>query len=203
MNKQELNRRLEEHKCWIASDGTEGERLNLDGESLSGLSLRGACLERSSLRNADFYQADLSNASLWGANLHNCDLCQAILTGASLQHASLRNMKLQRTDLSMTDMRGADLFRTDLRRAYLQNAHLPEMTWVIFGEQYDLQITNGILLRVGCQEHLIEDWRRFSNTDLRAMDGDKAIQFYPRLLDILDSHLGIDIRPEWVGFIPA
>ncbi|WP_238939073.1 DUF551 domain-containing protein [Mixta mediterraneensis] len=67
------------------------------------------------------------------------------------------------------------------------------------GMDYPITITNGDYLRAGCQNHTIEDWRKFTKKEIAEMDGRKALKFYPRLLDVIDFHLGKGERPEWLG----
>ena len=43
---------LRQHKAWLASDGAQGVRLNLQGADLRGADLRGATLRRADLRGA-------------------------------------------------------------------------------------------------------------------------------------------------------
>lgn len=201
MNTETLNQHLKAHRQWLESGGNEGERLILQGVNLSDLTLRGVRLESASIRGCDLYETDLANANLRGAILHQCDLRKANLRGARLNCASLRGVSLSFTDLSQSDLRGADLFGTDLRGACLMSAQLPERTWLISGELYDIQITNGELLRVGCEEHLIRDWRMLSREEVVSMDGNRALKFYPRLLDLLDCYLGKGLRPEWLNSV--
>lgn len=92
----------------------------------------------------------------------------------------------------------ANLWGADLWKANLWGANLPEHTFAIVGEIYPITITNGELLRAGCQHHQIEKWRQFSREEIAEMDGRKALKFYPRLLDILDFYLGKGERPDWV-----
>ncbi|MHA3382940.1 pentapeptide repeat-containing protein [Yersinia pseudotuberculosis] len=133
---------------------------------------------------ADLYGADLCDANLYGA-----DLCDANLCGADLRGADLRG----------ADLRGADLRGADLGDANLCDANLPDRTYVIMGEKYYLQISNGENVRAGCQNHTAEEWRKFSKRDIADMDGKAALKFYPRLLDIIDFYLGKDERPEWLN----
>ncbi|WP_337022496.1 MULTISPECIES: pentapeptide repeat-containing protein [unclassified Pantoea] len=198
MHTENLNLHLEAHRRWLTSKGAEGERLILQGVNLSQVNLRGAQLERASITGSDFFNTDLSHANLRGASLHRCDFRKTILRGAQLSGASLRGALFSLTDLSYTDMRGADLFSTDLRGACLRSARLPEGTWLISGEIYDIQITNGSLLRVGCEEHPVWDWRSLNREEVLSMDGERALKFYPRLLTLLDCHLGQGERPEWL-----
>ncbi|MHA3345249.1 pentapeptide repeat-containing protein, partial [Yersinia pseudotuberculosis] len=106
---------------------------------------------------------------------------------------------LRGADLRGADLRGADLRGADLGDANLCDANLPDRTYVIMGEKYYLQISNGENVRAGCQNHTAEEWRKFSKRDIADMDGKAALKFYPRLLDIIDFYLGKDERPEWLN----
>ena len=125
-----------------------------------------------------------SRADLLGANLRGADLL-----GANLRDANLRGANL--SDANLSD--------ANLRDANLSDAGLPDRTYVIMGEKYYLQISNGENVRAGCQSHTVEEWRKFSKRDIADMDGKKALGFYPRLLDIIDFYLGEGERPEWIN----
>ncbi|HHK5645552.1 TPA: pentapeptide repeat-containing protein, partial [Serratia marcescens] len=101
-----------------------------------------------------------SRADLRGADLRDADLCGANLRGANLYGANLRG----------ADLRGANLY----------GANLPGHTFVIMGELYYLQISNGEYVRAGCQNHTVEQWRKFTKREIAEMDGKKALKFYPR-----------------------
>ncbi|HHR6503185.1 TPA: pentapeptide repeat-containing protein, partial [Providencia alcalifaciens] len=107
-------------------------------------------------------------------------------------------------NLSGANLSGANLIGADLSGAYLigadlRDANLPDHTYVIMGEKYPITITNGEYLRAGCQNHTIEDWRKFTKREIAEMDGKTALKFYPRLLDIADFYLGKGERPEWLN----
>ncbi|EOI6457447.1 pentapeptide repeat-containing protein, partial [Yersinia enterocolitica] len=97
------------------------------------------------------------------------------------------------------NLRGASLCYANLRYANLRGASLPDRTYVIMGEKYYLQISNGENVRAGCQNYTAEEWRKFSKRDIANMDGKTALKFYPRLLDIIDFYLGKGERPEWLN----
>ncbi|EFQ2115498.1 pentapeptide repeat-containing protein [Salmonella enterica] len=168
MNAAELSKVLEQHKVWITSLDQEGSRANLCDADLCGADLRDANLCGADLRDADLRDADLRGADLCGADLRDANLCDA------------------------------DLRDADLRGANLCGANLPDLTFVILGEKYFISITNGEYVRAGCQNHTVEEWRKYSKQEIAEMDGHKALKFYPRLLDIIDFYLGKGSRPEWL-----
>ncbi|AQU50790.1 pentapeptide repeat-containing protein [Salmonella enterica] len=173
MNSADLSKILEEHKVWITSMRESGSRANLCGADLRGANLCGA---------------DLRGANLCGTNLRGADLRGADLCGADLRGANLRGANLC----------GADLRGADLRGANLCGADLPDLTFVILGEKYFISITNGEYVRAGCQNHTVEEWRKYSKQEIAEMDGRKALKFYPRLLDIIDFYIGKGERPDWL-----
>jgi hypothetical protein len=184
MNATELQKVLEEHKLWITSMRESGSRADL-------------C-------DADLCDANLCGADLRGANLCDANLCGADLRDADLRGADLRGANLRGADLRGANLRDADLYGADLRDANLRGANLcgadlPDHTFVIMGEAYYLQITNGEYVKAGCQNHTAEQWRKFSKRDIAEMDGRKALKFYPRLLDVIDFYIGKGVRPDWIG----
>ncbi|EBZ4057563.1 pentapeptide repeat-containing protein [Salmonella enterica subsp. enterica serovar Newport] len=178
MNSADLSKILEEHKVWITSMRESGSRADLRGANLYG---------------ANLYGANLCDADLYGANLCGADLCGADLRGANLYGADLRGANLYGANL-----RGANLCDADLCGANLRGADLPDLTFVILGEKYFISITNGEYVRAGCQNHTVEEWRKYSKQEIAEMDGRKALKFYPRLLDIIDFYIGKGERPDWL-----
>ncbi|HDM9013926.1 TPA: pentapeptide repeat-containing protein [Yersinia enterocolitica] len=194
MNLTDLNKILGEHKIWVESYRENGSRADLRGANLCDADLRGA-----NLRDADLRGANLRDADLRGADLCDADLCDANLRGANLRDANLCGANLRDANLCGANLRGADLCGANLRGADLRGADLPDRTYVIMGEKYYLQISNGENVRAGCQNHTAEEWRKFSKRDIANMDGKTALKFYPRLLDIIDFYLGKGERPEWLN----
>ncbi len=139
-------------------------------------------------------RADLRVANLSGANLR-----VANLSGANLSGANLRVANLSGANLSVANLRVANLSGANLSVANLSGANLPDHTYVIMGMDYPVTITNGEYLSAGCQNHAIEDWRKFTKKEIAEMDGRKALKFYPRLLDVIDFYLGKGERPEWLS----
>ncbi|MGT1141347.1 pentapeptide repeat-containing protein [Salmonella enterica] len=208
MNSADLSKILEEHKVWITSMHESGSRAdlrdadlrdaNLRDADLRDANLRDANLRDANLRDADLRDAGLRGANLRDANLRDADLRDAGLRGADLRDADLRGADLRDADLRGANLRGADLRDADLRGADLRDADLPDLTFVILGEKYFISITNGEYVRAGCQNHTVEEWRKYSKQEIAEMDGRKALKFYPRLLDIIDFYIGKGERPDWL-----
>ncbi|ENR9258074.1 pentapeptide repeat-containing protein [Salmonella enterica] len=198
MNSADLSKILEEHKVWITSMRESGSRANLYGADLYGANLRGADLRDADLCGADLYGANLRGANLYGANLYGANLYGANLYGANLRGANLYGANLRGANLYGADLYGANLRDADLCGADLRDADLPDLTFVILGEKYFISITNGEYVRAGCQNHTVEEWRKYSKQEIAEMDGRKALKFYPRLLDIIDFYIGKGERPDWL-----
>ncbi|EGK7034171.1 pentapeptide repeat-containing protein [Salmonella enterica subsp. enterica serovar Altona] len=173
MNSADLSKILEEHKVWITSMRESGSR-------------------------ADLCDANLRGANLYGANLYGANLYGADLRGANLRGANLRGANLRGANLCDANLRGANLYGANLYGADLRGANLPDLTFVILGEKYFISITNGEYVRAGCQNHTVEEWRKYSKQEIAEMDGRKALKFYPRLLDIIDFYIGKGERPDWL-----
>ncbi|EHE5654569.1 pentapeptide repeat-containing protein [Salmonella enterica] len=203
MNSADLSKILEEHKVWITSMRESGSRADLCDANLRGANLYGANLYGANLYGADLRGANLRGANLRGANLRGANLCDANLRGANLYGANLYGADLRGANLYGADLRGANLYGADLRGANLygadlRGANLPDLTFVILGEKYFISITNGEYVRAGCQNHTVEEWRKYSKQEIAEMDGRKALKFYPRLLDIIDFYIGKGERPDWL-----
>ncbi|EJW7810598.1 pentapeptide repeat-containing protein [Salmonella enterica] len=140
----------------------------------------------------------MRGSDLRGANLCDANLCDANLCDANLCDTNLRDTNLRGANLCGSDLRGANLCGSDLRGANLCDANLPDLTFVILGEKYFISITNGEYVRAGCQNHTVEEWRKYSKQEITEMDGRKALKFYPRLLSIIDFYLGAGEWPDWV-----
>ncbi|EJZ5809973.1 pentapeptide repeat-containing protein [Salmonella enterica] len=203
MNSADLSNILEEHKVWITSMRESGSSADLRGANLfdanlCGANLFGADLRGANLFDANLFDADLRGADLRGANLFDADLRGADLRGANLFDADLCGADLRGANLFDADLCGADLRGANLFDADLCGADLPDLTFVILGEKYFISITNGEYVRAGCQNHTVEEWRKYSKQEIAEMDGRKALKFYPRLLDIIDFYIGKGERPDWL-----
>ena len=105
-------------------------------------------------------RADLASANLSGANLYVADLSGANLAGANLHGA----------DLASADLAGANLYGITGLNDWIKCIQIEE--WPITYTDEEMQI--------GCQRHPIALWETFSDAEIRAMDGRKAVAFWSK-----------------------
>jgi DNA-binding NarL/FixJ family response regulator len=115
---------VELHRQWIASNGAQGAKANLEGIALSGVSLSGQNLAKANMRGTDLSNADLSNCVLVDADMRNAILSQSLLNQAQMAGAKIRHADLQFAQLMETGLQGSDLAGADLRGAVLAGADL-------------------------------------------------------------------------------
>ena len=98
MEKEKLDKILENHKLWLNGEG--GECANLRGADLRYANLYNIDLRCANLNSADLNSADLRCANLRGASLSGANLNSASLSGASLYNASLYSSNLNNANLN-------------------------------------------------------------------------------------------------------
>ena len=164
------------------------------GANLWGANLRGANLEGANLRGANLEGANLEDANLEGANLEDANLEGANLRGANLEGANLRGANLRGANLWGANLEGANLEDANLRGANLEGANLEDAKnspLVINGLKWTVYISGTGMMRIGCQNHSVEDWKSFTDERISQMDGD-ALEFWNKhktmLLDICDTY---------------
>ena len=83
-----------------------------------------------------------------------------------------------RADLRGANLRGADLSGANLRGANL-NGVCGLNDWIknIQIEDWPISYTSETM-QIGCQRHPLDAWRNFSDAEIRAMDGKKALTFW-------------------------
>ena len=151
-------------------------------------------IARHALETAIAEGANLQDANLWGANLQDANLQDANLQdanlrGADLQGANLWGANLRGADLRGANLRGADLWGANLRGADLQDAKNPPM--IITGLLWSIYINGVGMMRIGCQNHSIEDWKNFTDEKISAMDSNALTfwnQYKSMLLSACDTH---------------
>ena len=105
-----------------------------------------------------------------------------------------------RADLSSADLSSANLRSADLRFADLSSA-AGELTHIksIFVETYPIVYTSEHL-QIGCEKHLISEWREFDDKRILKMDGDKALNFWSNFKYFI--FMSIELSPALAtGFV--
>ena len=80
---------------------------------------------------------------------------------------------------------GADLRGADLSGAYLRGADLNGVSglndWIkcIQVEDWPISYTSEVM-QIGCQRHTFDAWKNFSDAQIRAMDGRRALTFWAK-----------------------
>lgn len=102
MNKQELNKILEQHAIWLETEGKEGKRAVLKGADFYGQTFKKTDLRRADLRDVNFSTANLVEVNFIGADLRGADFCgayffkdsylgQTLMDGANFSHINMMN----------------------------------------------------------------------------------------------------------------
>ena len=160
-----------------------------------GLAVKVAVKARADLRDADLRDAYLRGANLRGANLRGADLRDGYLRDAYLRDADLRGANLRGANLRGADLRDADLRDGYLRDAYLRDADLRDANlngtcglndWIkcIQVEDWPISYTSEVM-QIGCQRHPLDAWRNFSDAEIRAMDGMRALNFWHKWREVI------------------
>jgi uncharacterized protein YjbI with pentapeptide repeats len=102
-----MTARLDQHERWVATAGSEGAPVVLDGEDLRPLQdlLSGRALTGLSARNARAIGLNLSGSQLQAAKFDGADLRDVDFSGADLRGASLRATRLAHARFDKADLR--------------------------------------------------------------------------------------------------
>jgi hypothetical protein len=116
--------------------------------------------ERADLSYANLSYADLSSADLRYANLSYADLSAADLRYANLRYANLSDVRLCGVVGNMGVVRSIQL------------------------ETYAITYTFDTL-QIGCERHVIEEWKKFDDQRIIEMEGKEALKFWRKWKDTI------------------
>ena len=116
MNRDELNKILENHLHWLNEDveGWEDMRADLSDADLRYANLRGADLRGADLRGANLRYVNLRYADLSDADLSDADLRYADLSGADLSGAKGALIEFRKGKMLTEDIIGYKKCRNDV-----------------------------------------------------------------------------------------
>lgn len=90
------------------------------------------------------------------------------------------------------DLRGANLYGANLRGANLYGDKLTKTPLFLYNLDWDVTVTT-TFLRIGCQVHLIDDWKSFDDDKISSM-ASGALEFWRKyktaILALCDAHQG-------------
>ena len=119
---------------------------------------------------------------------------RADLIGANLSRADLSEANLSRADLSEANLIGADLRGANLSRANLSSL---KSLWNTIGnmkeiksmqlELYQITWTKDVL-QIGCEQHPIKDWFKFSDETISEMDSE-ALEWWNKYKPLIKTAL--------------
>ena len=157
-----------------------------------------AIAQNTNLWDANLVDANLQDANLVGANLRGANLRGANLQDANLQDANLQDANLQDANLQGANLQGANLQDANLRGANLRGANLQDAKnapMIITGLLWTVYIDSTGMMRIGCQNHSVEDWKNFTDEKIGEMDS-KALTFWNQyksmLLSACDTHKHVE-----------
>ena len=171
ITQKEFDKVVEQHKLWLNNKG--GEIADFSGCNLSGIKFGFANLKYANLSDTNLRDVNLRDINLSFANLSDAILIDAILIDTNLSFANLRGANL----------RGADL------RGTIGNSEETKSLFV--SEEYPIVYTDKYL-QIGCERHLINDWWRFNDDCIDAMD-EGALEWWKEWKDFIRS--AIELSP--------
>ncbi|HCQ9598942.1 TPA: pentapeptide repeat-containing protein [Acinetobacter baumannii] len=131
--------------------------------------------------------------------LFTCDVPEGMESGMIARHvlesaiaddANLRGANLRGADLRGADLSGANLRGADLRDADLRGAKAAPL--IVYGLRWNVIISGLGKMRIGCQEHSVEDWKSFDDARITRMDSE-ALEFWNQhksmLLNMCDRYV--------------
>ena len=123
-----------------------------------------------------------------GKVLFTCEVPDGLESGMITRHA-VEEAILSNANLSGADLSGANLSGANLSGANLSNAKNAPL--IINGLHWIVSINGLGMMRIGCQNHKVEEWASFNDDQISAMDS-HALEFWDKnkamLLSICDSY---------------
>ena len=115
--------------------------------------------------NVGGIRASLKGANLDGANLEYSSLDYSSLKGANLDGASLKGVNLDGASLKGVNLDGANLDGVSIKNCIGNGKEIRSMQV----DKYKIAYTKTDLA-IGCEQHLIGDWKKFTEEAISAMD---------------------------------
>ena len=127
-----------------------------------------------------------------GEVLFTCDVPEGMESGMIARHAVETAIAVG-ANLRDANLLGANLRDANLRDANLEGAKNAPM--IIAGLLWAVYISGTGMMRIGCQNHSVEDWKNFTDEKISAMDSNALTfwnQYKSMLLSACDTHKHVE-----------
>lgn len=136
---KEVDKMLQRHEQWLASDGKEGQQANFREKNLAGIDLSNRTLENidftganlrlsnfedSNIKNSNFADADLESAAFDYTVIKDCKFDWGKLVGATFE-----NSELERVSFTNSDLTGGSFVDTSLSDVDFSQADLAHIRY--------------------------------------------------------------------------
>jgi uncharacterized protein YjbI with pentapeptide repeats len=156
ISEEELEKILDDHEIWLATEGEEGTNAELMGYDLkeanfSGRKLRKIFVESSDLRGQKFIDFDLKETLFLEVNFQGATFWNSDMSGANFQRSDLSNAKLWRAKLNDANLSDVNLQNSELHyikglsTAKIQHANFKGATG-LFGNEFARNDLTGVKL---------------------------------------------------------
>jgi len=192
---EDVTERVRRHGLWLKGD-TVREKPAFSNENLNKVILpkadlrlanfKGCFLKKANMHKAKLKEANFEGADLNGVNLRDADLVGANFLGANLKNADLRGADLRGANLKGADLRMAQLEGCNLSKAILHNT-IGDGIYVkslFFSDVYPVTYT-AETVQVGCIAFPAKFWLSATEDQVRAIDGDKAVEYWAQWKDFI------------------
>lgn len=167
-------------RCVDFREATDLDRCDFHRADMAWSDFRGVDLHGCSMHLVNLRHANLGGSDLKGADLSKANLCYAKLDFALLDNAHLYCANMFGADMTGAELTGADLRWSIGNGNEIRSFHLGYYHVVIC-------ITHNVrVMAIGCQQHTIEEWMRFDDDEIEAMD-DYALEWWGKYKALLEN----------------
>ena len=147
----------------------------LKGALRAKISFYRANFSYADFRGASFSDANFSDANFRGANFSYASFSDADFSDADFRGANFRGASFRGASFSYADFRGANFIDADFRGANFKRASYQ----YCIGNMKELKsmqldtyliVFNKHFLAIGCQQHSIEKWKKFTDEEIENLD---------------------------------
>ena len=141
---------------------------DMAGVNMAGANMTGANMAGAYMTGANMAGAYMAGANMTGAYMAGVNMAVAYMAGANMTGANMTGANMAGAYMAGANMTGANLWGVSGLNRYIKCVQI---------EDWPITYTHDVM-QIGCQRHAIDAWRGFSDAEIRAMDGLKALTFW-------------------------